>query len=617
MGIGVVGLEPDRLAVFGDGLVVASPGRPGRCRGCRGPGAPGADRHGGRQVPHRLLGLGILDVALAADSSLPATSASSKWTQKSAGWRNTARRSTRAARSRSPAELELTGQQAPGSPRAGRRGPCRRRPAAGTRRPRRRSLVRRACARRASRHGSGSAARAAATSRRQSASGRSGPLAGRRPSRRGNRPAPPARTAPPATCPPRPVRSRRGRARPCGTRRRTRRRSASGRRARRGCRGPIRARPAGRGRPRAGGLFSAASACSRSSWASRAATRLRSGASASPWASRPSARLAAESASAHFGPSRRRGGLGLAAEPGRVGQGFVDGAGRLRHPLGPLLLDPDVAPAAGQAEQDHRRRRDRRQPAPAALLDALQLGPPQLLLHAGQVGRAPAPRPRRRRAGGPPARGARQSFASATSSASAPQPSSRAERVGQVAPRRLALDLARRPARERRLARQDLAEDRAQGEDVGPLVDPVDLAPGLLGGHVRRRAHHRAGPRQVGVVGAAPGRGDHRLLAVGLAGVASSTTPPRGRTLARPQSITWTSPKRPPSRSTASGRGGSPPGRGRRPPSGRPAPKIARNRGQSSIAGRARSVEQLGQRVALDQLHGEVTAGRRANCPSS
>ncbi len=91
--------------------------------------------------------------------------------------------------------------------------------------------------------------------------------------------------------------------------------------------------------------------------------------------------------------------------------------------------------------------------------------------------------------------------------------------VGQVAQRRLALDLAGRAAQERRLAGEDLAEDRAQGEDIGPLVDPVDLAASLLGSHVAGRAHHRAGVRQVGIVGAAAGRGDHGLLTPGLAGL--------------------------------------------------------------------------------------------------
>ena len=117
--------------------------------------------------------------------------------------------------------------------------------------------------------------------------------------------------------------------------------------------------------------------------------------------------------------------------------------------------------------------------------------------------------------------------------------------VGRVAPRRLAEDLARGPAREGRLAGEDLAEDRAQREDVGPLVDPVDLAPGLLGGHVAGRAQHRAGVREVRRPSrSAPWRSPSPAGG-SLPAFASSATPPRGRTLARPQSITWTSPKLP------------------------------------------------------------------------
>ena len=55
-----------------------------------------------------------------------------------------------------------------------------------------------------------------------------------------------------------------------------------------------------------------------------------------------------------------------------------------------------------------------------------------------------------------------------------------AERLGQVAllawRRRLA-----DAAGEGRLAGEDLAQDRAQAEHVGPLVEPLDLAAGLLG----------------------------------------------------------------------------------------------------------------------------------------
>ena len=92
---------------------------------------------------------------------------------------------------------------------------------------------------------------------------------------------------------------------------------------------------------------------------------------------------------------------------------------------------------------------------------------------------------------------------------------------------------------------EDLAEDRAQREDVGPLVDPLGLAPGLLGGHVAGRAQDRAGLGKI--------RSSEPLRAVAISvsaggslpAFASATTPPRAKTLARPQSITWTSPKLP------------------------------------------------------------------------
>ena len=52
-----------------------------------------------------------------------------------------------------------------------------------------------------------------------------------------------------------------------------------------------------------------------------------------------------------------------------------------------------------------------------------------------------------------------------------PRAAEPAEGVGRVAPGGLALDLARGPPGERGLAGEDLAEDRAQPEDVGPLVE--------------------------------------------------------------------------------------------------------------------------------------------------
>ena len=111
---------------------------------------------------------------------------------------------------------------------------------------------------------------------------------------------------------------------------------------------------------------------------------------------------------------------------------------------------------------------------------------------------------------------ARQSRARATSSASAPQASSRAQGLGRVAAGGLALGLGRGPAGERGRAGQDLAEDRAQGEDVGPLVHRVDLAPGLLRRHVGRACPAPSRP----ATAPRPGRrslrrGDDRL-AIGL-----------------------------------------------------------------------------------------------------
>ena len=66
-----------------------------------------------------------------------------------------------------------------------------------------------------------------------------------------------------------------------------------------------------------------------------------------------------------------------------------------------------------------------------------------------------------------------------------------------------------------RLAGEDLAEDRAQAEHVGPAVDSLDLAGGLLGRHVRGRAQHAAGLRLV-QVRTAPHRRDQALLGRGL-----------------------------------------------------------------------------------------------------
>ena len=57
------------------------------------------------------------------------------------------------------------------------------------------------------------------------------------------------------------------------------------------------------------------------------------------------------------------------------------------------------------------------------------------------------------------------------------------------------LERRRRVPGVRGLAGQDLAQDRAERKDVGPLVELVDLAPRLLGRHVGGRAHDRARER--------------------------------------------------------------------------------------------------------------------------
>src|SRR5262249_49798864 len=50
-------------------------------------------------------------------------------------------------------------------------------------------------------------------------------------------------------------------------------------------------------------------------------------------------------------------------------------------------------------------------------------------------------------------------------------------------------------ARVRGLAREDLAEDRTEAEDVGTLVELVDLPSGLLRGHVGQSPADRTVPR--------------------------------------------------------------------------------------------------------------------------
>ena len=89
-----------------------------------------------------------------------------------------------------------------------------------------------------------------------------------------------------------------------------------------------------------------------------------------------------------------------------------------------------------------------------------------------------------------------------------------------------------------RLPGQDLAEDRPQGEDVGLLVEVLDLAPRLLRAHVGRGADDR--PRLRGQAPARRAHGRHQRL-VGLAGLT-----PAPSSLARPDGGPSTAPSRPP-----------------------------------------------------------------------
>ena len=90
------------------------------------------------------------------------------------------------------------------------------------------------------------------------------------------------------------------------------------------------------------------------------------------------------------------------------------------------------------------------------------------------------------------------------------------EGAREVRPAGRSQDLVRGTAGERRAAREDLAQDRPQREDVGPLVHPLDLPVGLLGGHVGGRAQHAPRARAVDLR-VAPRRRDDRLPLVAVA----------------------------------------------------------------------------------------------------
>ncbi len=234
-----------------------------------------------------------------------------------------------------------------------------------------------------------------------------------------------------------------------------------------------------------------------------------------------------------LGPLQRRQGVapragiaGLATGPVAQRRGLGEHLGEPRGPL--LVLLEQVGegePARGGQHQQRGRQPDLEPPGapldPGALVGlgggvggllgagglggAGELGGAEAVLHAGEIRRDPLGH----RAGVPRAVLclARQAvLRDGDQLGVGPAGAQAGRRVGQVAQRRLAEDLARGAAQEGRLAGEDLAEDRAQREDVGALVDPVALAAGLLGRHVGRRAHRRAGAGQAGGVGAAAGR---------------------------------------------------------------------------------------------------------------
>ena len=135
---------------------------------------------------------------------------------------------------------------------------------------------------------------------------------------------------------------------------------------------------------------------------------------------------------------------------------------------------PASRTVAARAAVSRRARRSADALASASCAGALggprQLGLAQPLLHAGQVGGHP-PGDHSRigrpvlRLGGQTVAGQGQELKVGTAML---QPG---QRRGRVRPPRRSKDLARPAARERRRAGQDLAEDRAQREDVGPAVD--------------------------------------------------------------------------------------------------------------------------------------------------
>lgn len=100
---------------------------------------------------------------------------------------------------------------------------------------------------------------------------------------------------------------------------------------------------------------------------------------------------------------------------------------------------------------------------------------------------------------------------------------------------------------------EDLAEDRPESEYIRMRTDRVDFAASLLGSHVGGSSKHASGERAVGLAARANGAHGALCEVCGRTHPEFAGSGPRGLsesprspiTLARPQSITWTSPKAP------------------------------------------------------------------------
>ena len=292
-----------------------------------------------------------------------------------------------------------------------------------------------------------------------------------------------------------------------------------------------------------------------------------SASSASPCASRSRARRAAPMASAHrvrspaaadwAWPRRRSASASasvttraVAAEPGGLlprqeGPAAADHAGRDQHrgrqrhgqPT-PLPLPLGTGPGLG-ASSSATRRRFSSSSARAWASTRAHSATPQPLLHPLEVRGQPS-RHLARGVRAPPRLGRQAAPGQADQLDVDPARVEPAQGIGQVAPRGPVAHLLAVRADVGRPAGEDLAEDRPQAEHVGALVDPLHLAPGLLGRHVRGGAQDAAGLRSSSVPA-----GPLRTVVMTACAADSSAMPPCERTLASPQSMTWTSPKDP------------------------------------------------------------------------